>query len=80
MATSENTQSNKLATKVLGVDKRFLYKSMKRWVRMLNLNMPLWGHEECLHKSNFLAKNVKEIIKSWWILETTISPNKKDIV
>jgi hypothetical protein len=47
---------------------------------MLSLNMPLWGHEECLHKFDSLTKNVRVIVESWWTLQTTVSPNKKDIV
>lgn len=57
-----------------------MYKAMKRWFWLLNLNMPMWGVEKCVQRSNVVDKNVKDLVSSWWISESTISPNKKDVI
>jgi hypothetical protein len=59
MATSENIKHVKAVVEVLGVDKCFMYKAMKRQFRLLN--MPMWSVEECVQRSNVVDKNVKDL-------------------
>jgi hypothetical protein len=78
MATSENIKHVKEVAEVLGVDKCFMYKAMKR--RFWLLNMPMWSVEKCVQRSNVVDKNVKDLVTSWWISQTTISLNKMDVI
>jgi hypothetical protein len=63
---------------MLSVDTQFLYKAMKKKGRPWS--MPLWGIEEQLPWLDSLGVSVKELGQGWWTLETTISPNKKDVI
>jgi hypothetical protein len=48
MAISKNIKSGRIIAKTLGVDKRFLYKAVKKRDKLLSFNMILWGSKELL--------------------------------
>jgi hypothetical protein len=52
MAVSENIRSGRTTTKMLGVDRRFFYKAMKKKGKLLSLNMPRCGAP----RSNFHSR------------------------
>jgi hypothetical protein len=80
MAVSKSIRSGRTVAKMLGVDKKFLYKTMKKRGRFLSLSMLQWGAKERLPWSNSLSVSVREPVQGWWTLETTISRNKKDVI
>jgi hypothetical protein len=45
----ESIKNGRITTKMLGVDKQFFYKAMKKKGKLLNLNMPRCGAS----RSNF---------------------------
>jgi hypothetical protein len=55
----------------------------KAWGRRLVLDAAkdaFWLHERWKIHSDALCKNVKAVVEQWWADETTVSPNRKDIV
>jgi hypothetical protein len=80
VAVSKNIKSGKTVTKMLGVNKQFLYKMMKKRGRLLSLSMLLWGNKKQLPQLDSLSVSVRKLVQGWWTLETTISPNKKDVI
>jgi hypothetical protein len=62
MAVSKNIKSGRIVAKMLGVDKQFLYKTMKKRGRFLSLSMLLWGTKEQLPWLDLLNVNVKKLL------------------
>jgi len=62
MVVFENIKSERLATKILGVDRWFLYKVMKKKCKILSLSMPLWGAKEQLPQLDLLGVSVKKLV------------------
>lgn len=79
LATSQSIGSSKEVVKILGVDKKNI-KITIRWRDLLNASrFTLWTTQQHTKRSNVLFESTKNLVRAWWTIETTISPNHKDI-
>ena len=65
---------------LLGVDRRNIKKALARRVLLDNTKDAFWLGDQRRVCSDGLPDVVKKNITKWWEEETTISPNRKDIV
>ena len=80
LASSSNMGSKRSVADVLGVDRRNLKRGMDRRLLLDTQQNAFWLSYRSLHCSDALPDSVTAVITEWWTLETTVSPNRKDIV
>jgi hypothetical protein len=66
--------------KVLGVDKKNIKKGVERHLLLDTSRRVFLTNYKPTTKSNALSQHYVELIVDWWTSETTIFPNRKDIV
>ena len=79
-AVAPGIGSQKGVAGLLGVDRRNIKKALARRVLLDNTKDAFWLGDQRRVRSDGLPDVVKKIITKWWEEETTISPNRKDIV
>lgn len=80
LASSSNMGSRRSVADVLGVDRRNLKRGMDRRLLLDTQQNAFWLSSKSPHRSDALPDSVIEVIIEWWTSETTVSPNRKDIV
>lgn len=65
---------------LLGVDRRNIKKAVARRVLLDTQEDAFWLHDLRRGCSDAISDAVKKIITNWWAEETTVSPNRKDII
>jgi len=75
-----NIGSGRGVAGLLGVDKRNISKVRERRVLLDSTQDAFWLHHRRKTQSNSFAKNVRTLVEQWWAEETTVSPNRKDVV
>ena len=79
-ASKGNVGSGRGIAGLLGVDRRNISKAQGRRVLLDSAQDAFWLHHRRKTRSNSLAENVKTLVEQWWAEETTVSPNRKDVV
>lgn len=79
-AASANLRSTRSVASVLGVDRRNIKRAMHRRVLLDTKQDAFWLRYRSGGRTDSLTETVKEIVRRWWFSETTVSPNRKDIV
>jgi hypothetical protein len=65
---------------LLGVDRRNITKGRSRRLILDGGQDAFWLQYKQKIRSDSLAEPVKAMVKEWWANETTVFPNRKDIV
>jgi hypothetical protein len=79
-ASTSNTGSGRGLADLLGVDRRNITKAHGRRVVLDAGKDAFWLHQCRKVRSDTLTDDVKATVEHWWVEETTVSPNMKDIV
>lgn len=79
-ASKGNVGSGRGVAGLLGVDRRNISKAQGRRVLLDSAQDAFWLHHRRKTRSDSLAENVKTLVEQWWVEETTMSPNRKDVV
>ena len=78
-ASTSNTGSGRGLAGLLGVDRRNITKARGRRVVLDTGQDAFWLHQRQKVRSDILTDDVKAAVERWWVEETTVSPNMKDI-
>jgi hypothetical protein len=65
---------------ILGVDRRNIKKAVARRVLLDTKQDAFWLHDLKRVRSDALADSTRKIISQWWEEQTTVFPNRKDII
>lgn len=79
-AAGPSMGSSRGVAKVLGVDIRNVKKGMERRLQLDLSDNAFWVNYKRATRATFISKEMKDVIVDWWVTESTISPNHKDIV
>lgn len=79
-ASSSQVGSGRGLAGLLGVDRRNISKARSRRQILDAGQDAFWLHQRRSIRSDSLADNVKLVVQQWWENETTVSPNRKDII
>ena len=79
-AVAPGVGSGRGVAEILGVDRRNIKKALARRILIDNKEDAFWLQDQRRVRCDALPDVVKNIIRKWWEEETTISPNRKDIV
>ena len=79
-ASKGNVSSGREIGGLLGVDRHNISKAQGRQVLLDSAQDAFWLHHRRKTRSDSLAENVKTLVEQWWAEETTVSPNRKDVV
>ena len=80
LAASSNMGSNRRVADLIGVDRRNLRRGMERRLLLDTQQNAFWLNHRSNHRSDALPNSVKHLVLNFWTLETTVSPNQKDII
>ena len=79
-ASSSVAGSGRGLAAVLGVDRRNISKARSRRLVLDGSKDAFWLQYRRKIRNDSLPENVKAAVEHWWANETTVSPNRKDIV
>jgi hypothetical protein len=80
LATNSVVGSRRGLAGILGVDRGNILQARSRRFGLDNSNDAFWLHYRHKIQTDKLAENVQAAVEQWWCNETTVSPNRKDIV
>jgi hypothetical protein len=80
LASSSQVGNRRGVAGLLGVDKRNITKGRSRRLILNDGHDAFWLQYKRKICSDSLVEPVKAMVKEWWANETTVSPNRKDIV
>lgn len=75
-----NMGSNRRIADLIGVDRRNLKRGMERRLLLDTRQNAFWLNYRSKRRSDALSDSVKEVVIEFWTSETTVSPNRKDII
>lgn len=80
LATSQyNVTSCREVARVLGVDRRNIKKGIVRREILDHFGDAFWRTFKRAKRADALSARIVELVTTWWTLETTVSPNRKDV-
>lgn len=80
LATSQyNATSCREVARVLGVDRRNIKKGIVRRESLDHSGDAFWRTYKRAKRADALSTALVELVTTWWTLETTVSPNRKDV-
>jgi hypothetical protein len=65
---------------ILGIDRWNILWARGQQFELDNGNDAFWLHYRRKIRTDKLADNVRFVVEQWWCNETSVSPNRKDIV
>jgi hypothetical protein len=78
-ASSSHCGSGRGLAGLLGVDRRNIYHARSRRMVLDAGHDAFWLQRRRKVRSDSLPESVKDVVLAWWMQETTVSPNRKDV-
>jgi hypothetical protein len=80
LSVGADASSKRGLASVLGVDRRSVRKGISHKVSLDTAHNAFWLHYRRARRSDAMSNVDKEVVRKWWEEETTVSPNRKDVV
>jgi hypothetical protein len=80
LSVGADASSKRGLASVLGVDRRSVRKGISHKVSLDTAHNAFWLHYRRAQRSDAMSSVDKEVVRKWWEEETTVSPNRKDII
>jgi len=80
LTSSQSFINKRAVARVFGVDRQNIPRTVLRRAQLDTMNDVFWLNYKRIPRFDTLSEVAKKLVIDWWVQETSISPNPKDVI